>query len=66
LLDEGARKSAPFSFSTVKAKWLAMSVYLPSVFSSIDDLPVRGEIPAWLTGTLVRNGPAQFEVGAFL
>jgi len=43
-----------------------MSVYLPSVFSSIDDLPVRGEIPAWLTGTLVRNGPAQFEVGAFL
>ena len=29
----------------------------------LDDLPVQGEIPAWLTGTLVRNGPAQFEVG---
>ena len=27
------------------------------------DLTVRGEIPDWLTGTLVRNGPAQFEVG---
>ena len=30
----------------------------------LDDLPVQGEIPHWLTGTLVRNGPAQFEVGA--
>lgn len=26
-------------------------------------LPVQGTIPAWLTGTLIRNGPAQFESG---
>ena len=30
---------------------------------SIDRLPVEGKIPAWLSGTLVRNGPAQWEVG---
>jgi carotenoid cleavage dioxygenase-like enzyme len=29
-----------------------------------DDLPVQGAIPAWLRGTLVRNGPGKFEVGA--
>ncbi|NDJ60989.1 MAG: carotenoid oxygenase family protein [Chloroflexi bacterium] len=26
------------------------------------DLRVEGQIPAWLTGTLIRNGPGQFEV----
>jgi beta,beta-carotene 9',10'-dioxygenase len=31
--------------------------------TSLDDLPVRGTIPPWLTGTLVRTGPAKFEVG---
>lgn len=29
----------------------------------LDDLPVRGEMPAWLTGSMVRTGPAAFEVG---
>lgn len=28
-----------------------------------DHLPVQGRIPAWLAGSLLRNGPAQFEVG---
>ena len=28
----------------------------------IDALPVRGEIPAWLTGSLLRNGPAQWDL----
>jgi beta,beta-carotene 9',10'-dioxygenase len=28
-----------------------------------DRLPVRGSIPTWLSGSLLRNGPAQFEVG---
>lgn len=38
-------------------------------FSTLDDeinlesLPVRGTIPQWLSGTLIRNGPAKFEVG---
>lgn len=27
-------------------------------------LPTRGTLPAWLSGTLIRNGPARFEVGA--
>lgn len=26
-------------------------------------LPVSGHLPDWLSGTLIRNGPAQFEVG---
>lgn len=30
---------------------------------TIESLPVTGTVPAWLTGTLVRNGPGQFEVG---
>ncbi|MBS0648152.1 MAG: carotenoid oxygenase family protein [Verrucomicrobia bacterium] len=25
--------------------------------------PVKGEIPSWLSGTLLRNGPAKFQVG---
>lgn len=29
----------------------------------LDDIPVSGELPHWLDGTLVRNGPGQFEVG---
>jgi beta,beta-carotene 9',10'-dioxygenase len=38
-------------------------------FSSLDSelelqkLPVTGLMPEWLSGTLVRNGPAKFEVG---
>jgi beta,beta-carotene 9',10'-dioxygenase len=28
-----------------------------------DSLKVRGRVPAWLSGTLVRNGPGQFEIG---
>ncbi|HSK50549.1 MAG TPA: carotenoid oxygenase family protein [Solirubrobacterales bacterium] len=29
----------------------------------LDRLPVEGQIPAWLSGTLLRNGPAKFEAG---
>src|SRR4030095_12695521 len=29
----------------------------------LEDLPVTGHFPAWLMGTLVRNGPGRFEVG---
>ena len=31
--------------------------------TSIDSLSVRGTVPPWLTGTLVRVAPAKFEVG---
>jgi beta,beta-carotene 9',10'-dioxygenase len=42
--------------------------YLPGLATlesevSHDRLPVEGTIPRWLSGTLVRNGPAKFEVG---
>jgi carotenoid cleavage dioxygenase-like enzyme len=30
--------------------------------TNVDDLPVRGTVPPWLTGTLLRTGPAKFEV----
>mgnify|MGYP000178681804 CR=1 FL=1 len=29
----------------------------------IDDLPVVGKIPEWVSGTLLRNGPGTFKVG---
>src|SRR4051812_48861339 len=29
----------------------------------IGRLPVEGRLPDWLRGTLVRNGPGQFEIG---
>ncbi|MDX1995040.1 MAG: carotenoid oxygenase family protein [bacterium] len=29
----------------------------------VEQLPVRGTLPGWLRGTLLRNGPGQFEVG---
>jgi carotenoid cleavage dioxygenase-like enzyme len=35
----------------------------PDRETSLDDLPVRGTVPPWLTGTLVRTAPATFEVG---
>jgi beta,beta-carotene 9',10'-dioxygenase len=31
--------------------------------TAFDALPVEGELPRWLTGSLVRTGPAKFEVG---
>lgn len=30
---------------------------------SLDDVPVTGRLPDWLTGTLLRNGPGTFHVG---
>ncbi|TVP76588.1 MAG: carotenoid oxygenase family protein [Gemmatimonadales bacterium] len=31
--------------------------------TSLADLPVEGRFPDWLEGTLLRNGPARFQVG---
>ena len=31
--------------------------------TATDALPVEGDLPSWLTGTLVRAGPGRFEVG---
>ncbi|MGZ8805223.1 MAG: carotenoid oxygenase family protein [Microbacterium sp.] len=30
---------------------------------ALDDVPVNGELPDWLTGSLIRNGPGTFQVG---
>ncbi len=30
---------------------------------TVDELPLSGELPAWLGGSLLRTGPAKFEVG---
>ncbi len=30
----------------------------------VDGLPVEGELPAWLRGSLIRTGPAKWEVGS--
>ncbi|QBD76960.1 carotenoid oxygenase family protein [Ktedonosporobacter rubrisoli] len=30
---------------------------------TLDELPIEGTIPTWLSGSLLRNGPAKFEVG---
>ena len=32
--------------------------------SRVDDLPVEGALPAWLSGSLIRTGPAKWEVGS--
>ncbi len=29
----------------------------------LDQLPLQGELPSWLSGSLLRTGPAKFEVG---
>src|ERR1700730_18290425 len=29
----------------------------------VDELPLQGELPRWRTGSLLRTGPAKFEVG---
>jgi beta,beta-carotene 9',10'-dioxygenase len=29
----------------------------------LDDVPVHGELPDWLAGSLIRNGPGTFQVG---
>lgn len=33
--------------------------------TSVDELPVTGALPEWLAGTLIRNGPAGYEVGDY-
>ncbi|GAC1668036.1 MAG: carotenoid oxygenase family protein [Ktedonobacteraceae bacterium] len=31
---------------------------------AVDRLPIQGKMPGWLSGSLLRNGPAKFEVGS--
>ena len=43
----------------------AFDVGFQSLETELDrrDLPVEGEIPGWLSGSLIRNGPGRFEAG---
>jgi carotenoid cleavage dioxygenase-like enzyme len=38
-------------FTTLSEEW------------QVEELPVQGKVPEWLSGRLLRTGPAQFEVG---
>lgn len=54
--------------TTLEAETVARPGYLAGFATldrevELDSLPVEGEIPAWLSGTLLRNGPAKFEAG---
>lgn len=54
--------------TTVAAEAVARPGYLAGFASledevEIDRLQVEGDIPPWLTGKLLRNGPAKFEAG---
>jgi carotenoid cleavage dioxygenase-like enzyme len=46
-----------------RAAWAAG---LESIASEVPErhLPIDGALPSWLEGTLIRNGPARFELGA--
>jgi carotenoid cleavage dioxygenase-like enzyme len=41
----------------------ALGFHTLDVEGSVDELPIRGKVPSWLTGSLVRVAPAKFEVG---
>jgi beta,beta-carotene 9',10'-dioxygenase len=62
-----ARAAAPAKLPVVPAAERAASPALG--FSTLehetvlDELPLSGELPAWLSGSLLRTGPAKFEVG---
>ena len=55
--------SAPSTTVTARAAGLRRGFETLDAETRIDSLPVEGEVPAWLTGSLVRTGPAKFEAG---
>src|SRR5688572_799180 len=62
---QAARKRPPARPITAAE---AARAYLPGFASMSEELtlgrlPVAGRIPAWLSGTLVRNGPARWDIG---
>lgn len=48
--------------STAPKYWTGLTTLDSEI--RLDDVPVRGRLPEWLTGTLLRTGPAKFEVGS--
>jgi beta,beta-carotene 9',10'-dioxygenase len=50
----------------VIAQRAAWASGLESIASELSELPLplEGALPSWLEGTLIRNGPARFELGA--
>jgi len=47
-----AKGAPPLGFTTLEQEGV------------IDELPIQGELPHWLEGSLLRTGPARFEVGS--
>ena len=47
----GARNPVALGFSTLERE------------VTVDELPLHGQLPPWLAGSLLRTGPAKFEVG---
>jgi beta,beta-carotene 9',10'-dioxygenase len=56
---EGAIMHAPTAVST--SQELGFTTLEQEV--TVDELPLHGELPRWLSGSLLRTGPAKFEVG---
>lgn len=56
--DLRTRRSVTASAPAYAAGLTTLDVELDSVI-----LPVTGQLPAWLSGDLIRNGPAKFEAG---
>lgn len=62
--------SSPISTAAVKhdaaAEQSSYCLGFTTLGTEVSDveLPVRGTVPDWLIGTLVRSGPARFEVGS--
>ena len=58
---EATGTAAPASASDYAEARLGFETLADEV--RLDSLPVEGELPDWLSGTMLRTGPAQYEVG---
>ncbi len=47
----------------ISSKTAQLGFNTPSPELELDNLPIQGQLPNWLEGTLVRNGPGTFKVG---
>ena len=63
LAGPGAALSAPVARRAARPPGFALGFTSLLEETRISDLPVEGRMPRWLAGTLLRNGPALFEVG---
>ena len=60
---EIATKAAPHDEQARLAEVAALGYSTLEEEIEVGELPLRGELPRWLCGSLLRTGPAKFEVG---